>query len=192
MKRGLLLQSIASLSAVVFSSPSVVSAFVALKTTTTSISSRQQSQHTTFNNARSSLLDNNVNSLHNQRITPSSTPSSSTTSLSALPISGAAIGKFYKGFPLLAGFLTASTKACFADSLAQYRDVCTTKFNYKRNIAMISYSGLTLGLLCEVMYNRIFPLSKFLHNMYVVVCSYLVCFVSIFCIIAIVCFFEFP
>lgn len=190
MKRGLLLQSIASLSAVVFSSPSVVSAFVALKTTTTSISSRQQSQHTTFNNARSSLLDNNVNSLHNQRITPSA--SSSTTSLSALPISGAAIGKFYKGFPLLAGFLTASTKACFADSLAQYRDVCTTKFNYKRNIAMISYSGLTLGLLCEVMYNRIFPLSKFLHNMYVVVCSYLVCFVSIFCIIAIVCFFEFP
>ena len=186
MKRGLLLQSIASLSAVVFSSPSVVSAFVAPKTTTTSISSRQQSQHTTFNNARSSLLDNNVNSLHNQRITPS------TTSLSALPISGAAIGKFYKGFPLLAGFLTASTKACFADSLAQYRDVCTTKFNYKRNIAMISYSGLTLGLLCEVMYNRIFPLSKFLHNMYVVVCSYLVCFVSIFCIIAIVCFFEFP
>ena len=154
MKRGLLLQSIA-LSAVVLSSPSVVSAFVAPKTTTTSISSQQQSQHTTFNNARSSLLDNNVNSLHNQRITPSTT-----TSLSALPISGAAIGKFYKGFPLLAGFLTASTKACFADSLAQYRDVCTTKFNYKRNIAMISYSGLTLGLLCEVMYNRIFPLSK--------------------------------
>ena len=176
----------------VFSSPSVVSPFFAPKTTTTSISSRQQSQHTTFNNARSSLLDKNVNSLHNQRITPSSTPSSSTTSLSALPISGAAIGKFYKGFPLLAGFLTATTKACFADSLAQYRDVCTTKFNYKRNIAMISYSGLTLGLLCEVMYNRIFPLSKFLHNMYVVVCSYLVCFVSIFCIIAIVCFFEFP
>ena len=142
-----------------FSSPSVVSAFVAPKRRTTSISSQQQKQHTTFNNARSSLLDNNVNSLHNQRITPS-TSSSSTTSLSALPISGAAIGKFYKGFPLLAGFLTASTKACFADSLAQYRDVCTTKFNYKRNIAMISYSGLTLGLCCEVMYNRIFPLSK--------------------------------
>mmetsp|Transcript_10008 Transcript_10008/g.15014 ORF Transcript_10008/g.15014 Transcript_10008/m.15014 type:complete len:290 (+) Transcript_10008:83-952(+) len=86
------------------------------------------------------------------------------SALSAVPISpsklatvGAGIAKFYKTSPLLAGFLTCSTKAAFADSLAQYRDVCTTKFNCKRNIAMVLYSGIILGISCEIMYNRIYP-----------------------------------
>lgn len=79
--------------------------------------------------------------------------------LSALPQpSLAAVAKFYKSFPLIAAFLTAGTKAAFADRLAQYRDVCNTKFDLKRNVAMILYSGTTLGLGCEIMYNRLFPL----------------------------------
>eukprot|EP00985_Skeletonema_marinoi_P005573 scaffold2427_cov153-Skeletonema_marinoi.AAC.2 len=59
---------------------------------------------------------------------------------------GMGIGKFYKASPLIAGFLTASTKASFADSMAQYRDTGTTKFDIKRNLAMVLYSGTILGL----------------------------------------------
>mmetsp|Transcript_36953 Transcript_36953/g.75327 ORF Transcript_36953/g.75327 Transcript_36953/m.75327 type:complete len:290 (-) Transcript_36953:135-1004(-) len=70
---------------------------------------------------------------------------------------GIGVAKFYKASPLVAGFLTASTKACLADSMAQYRDVCTTKFDFKRNIAMVLYSGTVLGMLCAIMYNHIFP-----------------------------------
>ena len=76
------------------------------------------------------------------------------TSLSAIPINTSTITKFYKGFPLIAGFMTAGTKAFLADSLAQYKDVCTTKFNFKRNLAMVLYSGTILGCTCEIMYNR--------------------------------------
>lgn len=75
-----------------------------------------------------------------------------------LTIDAVAVGKFYKGYPLVAGFTTAACKASVADRLAQYRDVCVTKFDGKRNLAMMLYSGTTLGLGCEVMYNRIFPL----------------------------------
>jgi len=50
--------------------------------------------------------------------------------------------------------MTAGTKAFLADSLAQYKDVCTTKFNVKRNLAMVLYSGTILGCTCEIMYNR--------------------------------------
>lgn len=95
---------------------------------------------------------------------PSSTTSSSSTSLSALVIpaavaaTGVKVASFYKAFPLLAGFLTTSLKAGVADSMAQYRDVCTTKFNVKRNLAMVLYSGFILGCTVEVMYNRAFPL----------------------------------
>jgi hypothetical protein len=71
---------------------------------------------------------------------------------------GMGVAKFYKASPLIAGFLTASTKAAFADSMAQYRDVCTTKFDVRRNIAMVLYSGTVLGMLCSIMYNKIFPL----------------------------------
>lgn len=68
------------------------------------------------------------------------------------------IPKFYKAYPIAAGFLTAGTKAGLADSLAQYRDVCTTKYNKKRGFAMVMYSGLILGITVEIMYNRIFPI----------------------------------
>ncbi|KAL7535531.1 hypothetical protein ACHAWF_005191 [Thalassiosira exigua] len=71
---------------------------------------------------------------------------------------GASVAAFYRANPLLAGFLTASTKACVADTLAQKRDVCTEKFDVRRNLAMVLYSGLVLGMSVEVMYNRIFPL----------------------------------
>ena len=71
---------------------------------------------------------------------------------------GMGIGKFYKASPLIACFLTASTKACFADTMAQYRDTTTTKFDIRRNLAMILYSGTILGLVCSVMYNQLFPI----------------------------------
>ena len=95
---------------------------------------------------------NNVQNIQQQtcnRKTPTTT-----TSLSAIPINTSTITKFYKGFPLIAGFMTAGTKAFLADSLAQYKDVCTTKFNVKRNLAMVLYSGTILGCTCEIMYNR--------------------------------------
>jgi hypothetical protein len=78
-----------------------------------------------------------------------------TLSLSAIT---AALSSFYKGWPLVSGFATASAKAAVADRLAQWRDVCTTKFNLKRNIALVLYSGTVLGVSCEIMYNRLFPL----------------------------------
>jgi len=83
---------------------------------------------------------------------------STALSLSATIPTFSSIATFYKTFPILAGFLTAGTKACFADSLAQYRDVCTTKFDIRRNFAMVMYSGTILGISCEIMYNRIFPI----------------------------------
>lgn len=79
-------------------------------------------------------------------------------SLSALPVpSIVGVATFYKTWPLLAGFLTASTKGAIADRLAQCRDVYTTKYDWKRNISMALYSGTILGITCEIMYNRIFP-----------------------------------
>jgi protein Mpv17 len=68
------------------------------------------------------------------------------------------VSRFYKIYPLLAAFGTCSLKASMADSLAQWRDTCTTKFNLRRNIAMVLYSGTVLGISCEIMYNRLFPL----------------------------------
>jgi hypothetical protein len=75
-----------------------------------------------------------------------------------LGMSLASISTFYKTFPLLAGFATCSVKASMADSLAQWRDTCTTKFSIRRNISMMLYSGSVLGISCEIMYNRVFPL----------------------------------
>ncbi|MGK3741183.1 MAG: hypothetical protein ACI8RD_000936 [Bacillariaceae sp.] len=79
-------------------------------------------------------------------------------STAAITTIGGGVTKFYRCFPVIAGFLTCSTKAMVADTLAQYRDVCTTKFNIRRNIAMVLYSGTVLGIGCEIMYNRVFPI----------------------------------
>lgn len=84
----------------------------------------------------------------------------STSRLESLPVSaiGTSVGSFYRTFPLLAGFITCSFKAAIADRLAQWHDVCTTKFSIRRNLAMVLYSGIVLGLSCEIMYNRFFPM----------------------------------
>lgn len=58
----------------------------------------------------------------------------------------------------MAAFTTASIKASVAHMMAQYRDVCTTKFIKRRNVAMALYSGTTLGVAAEIMYNRILPI----------------------------------
>ena len=117
----------------------VSSAFVAPTKTSSTIFTPPQIS--TINNAQ------NIQSCNSRRRTTS-------TSLAAIPINTSTITKFYKGFPLIAGFMTAGTKAFLADSLAQYKDVCTTKFNFKRNLAMVLYSGTILGCTCEIMYNR--------------------------------------
>ena len=94
----------------------------------------------------------------------SSTLSSTSLSAMAMPSLSAAtasISGFYKAFPLLAGFLTCSTKASIADSMAQYSSREEgSKFSLKRNLAMVLYSGVVLGMLCEIMYNNIFPISE--------------------------------
>lgn len=96
--------------------------------------------------------------------------SRSSTSLSAMAMpslsaAAASISTFYKAFPLLAGFLTCSTKASIADSMAQYSSrEEDSKFSFKRNLAMVLYSGIVLGMLCEIMYNNIFPSSEYLYK----------------------------
>ncbi|KAL7524556.1 hypothetical protein ACHAWF_000995 [Thalassiosira exigua] len=76
---------------------------------------------------------------------------------------GAAVSEFYRASPLLAGFLTCSAKASVADGVAQRRDASASsatdrKFDPRRNLAMALYSGLVLGVSCELMYNRCFPI----------------------------------
>ena len=84
--------------------------------------------------------------------------------LPSLSTATASISGFYKAFPLLAGFLTCSTKASIADSMAQYSSrEEDTKFSFKRNFTMVIYSGVVLGMLCEIMYNNIFPISEYLY-----------------------------
>jgi hypothetical protein len=92
---------------------------------------------------------------------PSSTSSLSYSAIALLPelSSGiaTAIAKFYVSFPFAASFLTASILAALADAVAQYQDECIQKFDVKRNVAMILYSGLISGICVEFMYSRIFP-----------------------------------
>jgi len=71
---------------------------------------------------------------------------------------GAAVNGFYKGFPILAAFATCGIKGGLADRVVQWRDVSVTKFSIKRNLAMALYSGTVLGILCEITYNRIYPI----------------------------------
>ena len=132
MKRGLSIL-------ILIGGAAVSSAFVSPTKRTTTIFP----QISTINNAQ------NI-----QQTTCNYSRTSTSTSLAAIPINTSTITKFYKGFPLIAGFMTAGTKAFLADSLAQYKDVCTTKFNFKRNLAMVLYSGTILGCTCEIMYNR--------------------------------------
>ena len=120
-----------------------------------------------------------INSLALQRRLDNSSRSTTSLSAMALPSLSAAtasISGFYKAFPLLAGFLTCSTKASIADSMAQYSSrEEDSKFSFKRNFAMVLYSGVVLGMLCEIMYNNIFPSSEYLYK----VCTSCVVCISI-------------
>eukprot|EP00985_Skeletonema_marinoi_P018854 scaffold10670_cov72-Skeletonema_marinoi.AAC.3 len=82
-----------------------------------------------------------------------------TTELSAVQFAavGATVANFYKTSPFTAGFITASTRAAIADSIAQRLDLCNDEFDMKRCFAMVLYSGVILGLCCELMFNHIFP-----------------------------------
>lgn len=150
MKRGLSLVGV-----IIALSSSSVSAFAPhsiQQSKTSSSSCRLHNINHSNNNGRLSIHNNRVLGI-TQR-----SSSSSSTSLSAVGPITTSIAQFYKTFPLIAGFSTAFTKATFADTLVQNRDPCVTKFNYKRNFAMALYSGSILGVSCEIMYNRIFPL----------------------------------
>ena len=145
MKRGLSLVGV-----IIALSSSSVSAFAphSIQQSKTSSSSCRLHNINHSNNNNGRLLG----------ITQRSSNRGSSTSLSAVGPITTSIAQFYKTFPLIAGFSTAFTKATFADTLVQNRDPCVTKFNYKRNFAMALYSGSILGVSCEIMYNRIFPL----------------------------------
>ena len=107
-------------------------------------------------------------------ISNSGSPKSPTSRLyRALPILAAVLGatslsfwassilihvsRLYKAYPLAAAFITCSIKASAADRMAQWRDVCTTEFCLRRNLAMVLYSGTVLGITVEIMYNTAFP-----------------------------------
>lgn len=135
-------------------SPRCTSAFSAPRFSTASLPSRRP--------IRSAVAGKKAgrtkNSWSNRHVRSTSTTLSAMQVPLTIAAAGSTVVKFYKTFPIVAGFLTASTKAAFADSVAQRRDSCVTKFDVKRNLSMMLYSGLVLGVSCEVMYNDIFPL----------------------------------
>ena len=151
MKRGLSLVGV--IIALSSSSSSAFTPHSIQQSKTSSSSCRLHNINHSNNNGRLSIHNNRV-----LGITQRSSNRGSSTSLSAVGPITTSIAQFYKTFPLIAGFSTAFTKATFADTLVQNRDPCVTKFNYKRNFAMALYSGSILGVSCEIMYNRIFPL----------------------------------
>jgi protein Mpv17 len=75
-----------------------------------------------------------------------------------LAVVGSAVGAFYKSYPALASFLTAAILAAAADGYAQHADECVKKFDAKRNVAMILYSGIVSGVCVEFMYSSVFPI----------------------------------
>jgi hypothetical protein len=75
-----------------------------------------------------------------------------------LAVVGSAVGAFYKSSPALASFLTAAILAAAADCMAQYTDECVKKFDMKRNIAMVLYSGIVSGVCVDFMYSSVFPI----------------------------------
>ena len=81
-----------------------------------------------------------------------------TTAPQRLAVVGSAVGAFYKSYPSLASFLTAAILAAVADGFAQYADDCVKKFDAKRNIALVLYSGIVSGVCVEFMYSSVFPI----------------------------------
>ncbi len=88
---------------------------------------------------------------------PSSLSAAAMTIPPRLALVGSAIGAFYRSYPALSSFLTAAILASAADGMAQYADECVTKFDVRRNVAMILYGGFVSGLCVEFMYGSIFP-----------------------------------
>jgi len=72
-------------------------------------------------------------------------------------MTGLAIGSFYRSYPALASFLTASILACIADIVAQIMDECTKRLEKRRVLGMVLYSGLVSGICVEFMYSSVFP-----------------------------------
>ncbi len=108
---------------------------------------------------------NSHTGFHN-RLHFSSSLSSSSLSLSSIIIARLAevatgiarsIANFYVSFPFAASFLTASILAALADAVAQYQEECIAKFDVKRNLTMVLYSGIVSGICVEFMYSHIFP-----------------------------------
>jgi hypothetical protein len=129
-----------------------VSAF--LSTSNSPLVQQSQSQsHAHQHNGLSSRIKKKTYTIRGGELDALPVPSAA-----AITTIGGSVSKFYRCFPIIAGCLTCATKAMLADSLAQYRDVCETKFNVRRNIAMVLYSGTVLGIGCEIMYNRVFPI----------------------------------
>lgn len=89
---------------------------------------------------------------------PKNTALSANAFATTTKMTGLAIGSFYRSYPALASFLTASILACIADIVAQIMDECTTRLEKRRVLAMVLYSGLVSGICVEYMYSSVFPI----------------------------------
>ena len=85
----------------------------------------------------------------------------------------AGLNSFYMSYPLLSAVTTCSVKGCLADCIAQRRNNAAaedgnkdkessstpgkSKFSFRRNAAYILYGGGILGVLCDIMYNFVYP-----------------------------------
>ena len=109
------------------------------------------------------LFSRETKSLFRSRVGVIRRPNDTTLSANAFAISTkltglSAIGSFYRLYPALASFLTASILACIADIVAQIMDECTTRLEKRRILAMVLYSGLVSGICVEYMYSSVFPI----------------------------------
>ena len=89
----------------------------------------------------------------------------------------AGLNSFYMSYPLLSAVTTCSVKGCLADCIAQRRNNAAIEagndddkspsakakssnkpmFSLRRNAAYILYGGGILGVLCDLMYNFVYP-----------------------------------
>jgi len=77
-----------------------------------------------------------------------------------------AVNAFYKTYPIISSVGTCSVKGCLADLIAQRSNRVADDgtvlerappFSFRRNFAYIIYSGLVIGLLCELNYHHLYP-----------------------------------
>jgi hypothetical protein len=83
---------------------------------------------------------------------------------SAVSIVLTGVGTFYQSFPVVSAMMTCGVKGCLADLISQFgenrgkRASQKSNFSFKRNSAYVLYSGFFLGIMCDLIYNRLYPI----------------------------------